>query len=139
LPWKPFRHVHVGWWFWARHVACSAQVSCSHTGLHLLFNLSHASWSAQSSLYWHTTDTQDTIGEPCVPAGQMQWALWDCTIQSAPWPQLRVEHGFKQLLLMHALSYTQSLSVLQPAENTKKKIHNYTEGDHLWLWLIISG
>ena len=79
LPVVPGGQMHLGWWSLPMQTAVSAHVSLSQTSRHTLFSLSQASSSAQSSLYWHTTETQDSRGFPCVPGGHTHCARWAWT------------------------------------------------------------
>jgi len=107
LPVVPGGQMHLGWWSLPMQTAVSAHVSLSQTSRHTLFSLSQASSSAQSSLYWHTTETQDSRGFPCVPGGHTHCALWAWTWHSAPLPHWLPDpyvQGFKQLPFIQALS-----------------------------------
>lgn len=119
----PGGQLHTAWWRRPMQVAVTAQVSRSQTGRQTRFRRSQASWSAQSSLYWHTPATHDKKGSPCVPAGQTHCARWACTRHSAPRPQRTAPctHGLRQLPSMHALSYTQSVSALHCAAGKRAR------------------
>jgi hypothetical protein len=107
LPVVPGGQMHFGWWSLPMQTAESAHVSLSQTSRHTLLSRSQASSSAQSSLYWHTTEIHDNRGFPCVPAGHTHCARWAWTWHSAPLPHWLPGpnvQGFKQLPLIQALS-----------------------------------
>lgn len=121
FPLNPAKQVQIGWWFLPTQVAFWAQVLSSHTGRQTRLSLSQDSWSAQSSLYWQSTEIHEISGFPCMPCGQTHWALWSWTLHSALRPQLTVvRHGSRHFSLIQALSNGHSLSDLHCAEKKRK-------------------